>query len=80
MQVRAINCSRPAIDRTGMELTYRDALLEFFNDTDGAANARKYSFSPLSDWARANRIAHAAATAKLTPTEKGMIRWQVILP
>jgi len=77
MEVRAVNCCRPKIERTAFELTYRDALLEFFNDTNGAANARKYSYSPVSDWARANRIAHAAATSRLTPTEKGMIRWVI---
>jgi len=78
MEVRAVNCCRPKIERTALELTYRDALLEFFNDTNGAANARKYDFSPVSDWQRANRIAHAAATSRLTPTEKGMIKWLVI--
>ncbi len=77
LTVKAVNCTRPKIEKTAIELTYRDALLEFFNDPNGAANARKYSYGPVSDWQRANRIANAAATSSLTPTERTMIKWLV---
>lgn len=81
LEVHWVNATRPPIERTRIELTYRDALLSLFNGVENASKARNIYIShrsPHMDWARFNRTATQEAVRFLTPTEAHQARFQVL--
>lgn len=68
------NATRTRLERTQIELTARNDLLDFFNGVENAARAHNQHYAahqhPQTDWARATRAAFAHAAKDLTPCER----------
>lgn len=78
--VEWVNATRPKEQKTLVELTARDSILEFMNGVENAYKAREIyrrCRQPLSDWNRAVNFAYRAATKPLTPHEKFIVKLKI---
>ena len=79
------NCSRPAIERTRIEIEYRDSLLELTNGIENAAHCRDVHYKVArhsrypTDWSRFCKSAFAHATRNLTEPERKLAFFTVKL-
>lgn len=78
--VEWINATRPKEQKTLVELTARDSILEFMNGVENAYKAREIfrrCRQPLSDWNRAVNFAYFYAMKGLTPNEKSIAKLKI---
>ena len=81
LSVTWVGATREPTQRTKVELTYRNALLELFHSPECAKKSHDYYVThpqtPFQDWARFTHYAHSQAIRELTPCEKAVARFRV---